>query len=141
MKLSNHFSLAEFDCHDGTPVPAELVPNAQRLVDLVLEPIRLRWGAPLLIVSGYRTPAWNTRVGGAAASTHVTMDGCDPKPVHLRDVPALHMLILKMQADGDLPGLGGLGEYPNWVHVDTQKLASGRLRRWRGKGVGSEPVA
>jgi len=140
-QLSANFGLAELSCNDrdATTVPQHLIPNARRVATKVAQPIRDRWAAPLIVVSGYRTIAWNLRVGGAQSSTHLTVDGWDVRPVYLRDVPRLHDLILSMHAHDELPDLGGLGKYPAWVHIDTRQAADGHLRRWNGGGLGSEP--
>lgn len=137
MRISPFFDTDEFECHDGTDVPDELFPNLQRLIE-VLDPIRIRWGMPLHVVSGYRTPAWNKRVGGALESTHMTCEGVDIRPSRVFDTKELHDLILHVYNGGELQLLGGLGEYKGWVHVDIKKADDGHLRRWRGKGMGSE---
>lgn len=136
MRLSQNFYLAEADCHDGTPCPPLLIPNARMLANLVLQRVRDEWAAPLIVVSWYRTLDWNTRVGGAAQSTHLDATGADIRPVHLDDVKRLHGLVLAMHGRGAVTELGGLGEYPRWVHVDIKR--AGRLRRWKGGGLGAE---
>ena len=64
---------AELLAIDNTPPRA-----AQRmltiLVEQLLDPIRRRYGAPIIITSGYRCPALNTAVGGVANSHHIV--GC-----------------------------------------------------------------
>ncbi len=142
--LSPSFHLLEFSCHSGDSVPSEAIPGLISLIRGVLQPIRDEWNAPLIVVSGYRTPEWNQRVGGATTSTHLFVDdeaGVDIRPVRLAEVTKLHALILAKQMRGELPGLGGLGEYTSWCHVDSRKLPSGRLRRWKGLGMGSEPLS
>lgn len=140
MRLSVYFRSEEFACHDGTPVPPELAPNIQRLAD-TLTIIRHAAGASLNVISGYRSPAWNARVGGAKDSTHMTAEAADVRPGRGMTVGELHALILEMHRRGELPDLGGLGLYPasDWVHVDIRKPADGHLRRWQGAGTGSEP--
>ena len=58
---------------DNTPPRA-----AQRmltiLVEQLLDPIRRRYGAPIIVTSGYRCPALNIAVGGVANSHHIV--GC-----------------------------------------------------------------
>ena len=44
------------------------------LVEQLLDPIRRRYGAPIIVTSGYRCPALNTAVGGVANSHHIV--GC-----------------------------------------------------------------
>lgn len=137
MRLSQDFHLDEFDCHDGTPVPYELQPVLQILVEGVLQPIRERVGVPVFVISGYRTPDYNRRIGGAALSTHVSAAGADIRTT-VDAVKLLHHTIKTMWEKDHIPALGGLGLYRTWVHVDTRKAADGHLREWSGRGVGSE---
>ena len=83
MKLSEHFSLAELT---KTNTGIENVPNEAQVENLKrlcrwLERLRKRWNDkygdgddPLIINSGYRSPAVNKAVGGAPTSNHLT--GC-----------------------------------------------------------------
>ena len=76
-----HFTIQELSASataerltiDNTPSRA-----AQRmltiLVEQLLDPIRRRYGAPIIVTSGYRCPALNTAVGGVANSHHIV--GC-----------------------------------------------------------------
>ncbi len=47
------------------------------LVDCVLDPLREAWGRPIAVSSGYRCPALNRAVGGAARSQHLTGQAAD----------------------------------------------------------------
>lgn len=138
-RISAHFSLSEFNCHSGEPVPRDLAPNVEHLVLTVLEPLRGMWG-PIAVISGWRSRAWNTRVGGADDSTHVTGMGADVRPLRPADLDEFVLLVEQQIAAKALPMLGGLGKYPGWVHLDIRKMADGHLRRWVGKGMGSEPA-
>jgi hypothetical protein len=78
-RLTDHFSLAELTQSetaarrqiDNTPSPA-VVENLTRTAQ-TLEQVRTLLGArPILVSSGYRSPAVNTAVGGAANSAHMT---------------------------------------------------------------------
>lgn len=86
MRLSTHFSLAEFTRSEtalrrGIPnVPTEEhIANLTRLCVEVLEPVRGRMydrygqGTIVRITSGYRAPDLNAAVGGSRTSAH--MDG------------------------------------------------------------------
>ena len=53
---------------------ATVVRNINLLVDNVLDPIRDKFCAPVIITSGYRTPQVNKLVGGVNNSQH--MSGC-----------------------------------------------------------------
>lgn len=136
-KLSPSFALEEFSCHSGEAVPAELIPNVADLCVGVLQPLRDKWGA-LIVISGYRSPGYNVRVGGARYSNHMTASAADIRPTRFGDVAELGKLIEDLHKNGKLPALGGLGIYPGWVHVDIKHAPDGHLRRWWGVGVGSE---
>jgi len=119
-------------------MPQTAIAAVHALVLDVLEPVRLRWGGPIQVVSGWRSEAWNTRVGGAKASTHMTGEGADIRPVRPSELGGFIDMIEDMVREQVLPKLGGIGVYRGWAHLDTRKAADGHLRRWRGKGVGSE---
>lgn len=77
MNLSPHFSLAELTASQAatrqgignTPTP-RILENLQR-VAATLEQVRQLVLAPINVSSGYRCPALNKAVGGAANSAHV----------------------------------------------------------------------
>lgn len=139
--LTRSFSVEEFEGHDGQGVPLHMMGNLHDLAFMVLQPIRDKWAEPIYVVSGYRSPAWNARVGGASSSTHLTAEGADIRPANLEDVPRLFAFIFNMYQQGALSSLGGLGEYPRWTHVDIRRLPTGRLRRWTGNSIGHEPMS
>jgi len=117
--ISPHFKVREFRCKDGSDkifVSTETV--------LLLEKIRAYYGKPVTIHSGYRTPSYNKKVGGAKNSQHLkgtaadfTVEGIAPLQVW-RDIH-----------EGKIFGehLGGLGRYTTFTHLDT-----GSRRRWVG---------
>lgn len=51
-------------------LPQELLPNAQALVNNVLDPLREAYGKPITVTSGYRCPALNKAIGGSKTSDH-----------------------------------------------------------------------
>ena len=55
---------------DNTP-SFEIVEHLEELVSKILEPLRAAYGMPIKISSGYRCPALNTAVKGAATSVHM----------------------------------------------------------------------
>lgn len=76
MHLTHHFTFEELTHSelavrrgiDNKP-PAEVLPNLVRLAQ-VLEQVRALFGMPMIINSGYRSPAVNRAVGGSALSAH-----------------------------------------------------------------------
>lgn len=139
--ISTHFTWAEAVCHDGTEVPLELQPNARILANLVLEPIRERFGHSLIPISWYRSPDWNKRVGGAQGSFHMQALAADIRPPTLLSLPRLRSVIEEMIDNNELPALGGIGIYKSWIHVDARQRRDGHIARWfGGNAVGQEVV-
>jgi uncharacterized protein YcbK (DUF882 family) len=142
---ARHFSVDEFHCHDGTDYPAEWVDDRLASLCGVLDLIREAWGAPIVVVCGYRTAAYNARLaakssGVALNSQHVQGRAADVAPLDpsRARVAELHALVKKLHREGVLPRLGGLGIYPHWIHVDVRGHRDGQLAEWVGAGVGSE---
>lgn len=111
-KLSGNFRVSEFACKDGS----DAVLVAPRLV-MVLQTIRDHFGAAVTIYSGYRTPQYNTKVGGAAHSQHcygtaadIVVKGQTPKAV------AAYARTL-------MPDWGGVGIYARqgFTHIDVRE--------------------
>lgn len=150
-----HFTLEELRCKSGEDIPPELLPNTDRLVRGVLDPVRERYGLRLNTNCGYRSPAYNAKLyaqseaearaagrvhGGVAKdSAHILAAAWDGHPDDIKMLPTLYNLVLAMYRAGDLPELGGIGLYPGWIHLDVRKAPDGHLRKWLGTGVASEP--
>ena len=129
-QLTPHFSLEEMACHDGTPYPEEWIE--ERLMPLLgaAEWIRNRCGFPLVVSSGYRTPSYNRRIGGAQNSQHIQGRAMD---LH----PQGSLKTLQIVA-GEARGQGlvvGIGYYADFVHID-QRI--GRLATWYGGRTNQE---
>ena len=118
MQLAKNFQLSEFACNDGTPVPEELQCNTQRLATN-LQVLRDEIGESLTILSGYRTPAWNKKVGGKPASYHLKAMAADLTTKSFTP-KQLHAKIEKLIAAGKMQQ-GGLGLYPGFVHYDVRR--------------------
>lgn len=131
-----YFGLTEWTCHDEarTPYPAEWVDSRWRPLALMCDVIREAWGAPLRVLSGYRTPAFNQSLrdsghGAALHSQHMEGRAADLQPEDPADAPKLHALVLDLWRAGKLPSLGGVGSYPSFCHVDIRPH-DGHLAQW-----------
>ena len=111
-KLSTNFKVGEFACKDGS----DAVLVAPRLV-MVLQSIRSHFGAAVTISSAYRTPQYNTKVGGVAHSQHcygtaadIVVKGRTPAQVaaYAREI---------------MPDWGGVGIYAKqgFTHIDVRE--------------------
>jgi uncharacterized protein YcbK (DUF882 family) len=132
-RLSPHFVIEEFDCHDGTLVPSRAIASLADLCLTYLEPLRERYG-PVTVHSGFRTEAYNRSIHGATASFHIyTLRGgqyvaADVEP-QKGSVQRWVDFIDRMQHTTSPPH-GGLGRYMRggFVHVDNRPY----LARWDG---------
>ncbi|HQS70902.1 MAG: hypothetical protein B7Y36_08180 [Novosphingobium sp. 28-62-57] len=84
MNLSPHFTLAEMIRSstasrrgiDNTPSPT-IIENLRRLCEHVLEPVRSHYKRPVIVTSGYRSPALNSAIGGSGTSQHSQGEAAD----------------------------------------------------------------
>lgn len=123
-QLSQHFHVREFACKDGRQVPAVALPALKRLVVGVLEPLRAEFGQ-CTVMSGYRPADYNARIGGAKFSQHIyelTPESVAADLIFADGRPA------DWHGFADGLGVGGLGLYGSFVHVDNRV---GRAR-WTG---------
>lgn len=113
-----NFQVKEFACHGG----ADSVRVCPDTVE-ILQAIRNYFGKPVHVNSGYRTAAYNKKIGGASRSQHVVGTACDIK---VTDVPpsAVAAYIEKFYP------VTGLGLYSTFVHVDSRGYTS----RWLNSG-------
>lgn len=119
MNLSRNFTLAEL-VHsqtaarrglDNTP-PPEVVAELERLARTVLQPLRDRLARPIVVSSGYRSPAVNRAVGGARESAHLFGRAADIT------VPGMTSReVCKAIVDGGLPFDQCIDEFGSWCHV------------------------
>ena len=69
--------------------PFEVKQAMMELVKRLLQPLRVAYGKPIAITSGYRSPEVNRLVGGVPSSQHVKGEAADcyvPDPKELLDV-------------------------------------------------------
>ena len=121
--MTANFSIFEFRCKDGSAVPVELFPNVKELAKN-LQVIRDHIGEPLQILSGYRSPEHNAKVGGKKNSYHMKAMAADLTCKSLTP-KKLHALIEELIANKRIKQ-GGLGLYPGFVHYDIR----GAKARW-----------
>ena len=123
MKLEENFSLHEFRCKDGTDVPEDLIENVKKLAKN-LQILRNHIQRPITIMSGYRTPDYNKKCGGAKRSQHLLATAAD---IIVSGMTSLEVrdIVIKLIKNGEMDS-GGVGIYPTFVHYDVR----GRNARW-----------
>jgi hypothetical protein len=136
MKLSAHLDLSEVIRSESAKrngisnMPIALhIENFKLLAEKVFEPIRLHFGCPIHISSGYRSAELNRCVGGSSTSQHCTgeaididMDGSTSgvtnKMVfdYIKDNLVFDQLIYEF----------GDSKNPDWVHVSYESTGKQR---------------
>lgn len=97
--------------------PPELMPNALRLIQEVLEWVRWYHGpAPVHVSSWYRDEAYNAAIGGVPHSMHLLAAAADINKDGLPPL-ALARIIHRDHPHADKLGIGC---YKTFVHVDVR---------------------
>lgn len=130
MKLTKNFTLEELT-NSGTALrlgidntPNEITKSRlKKLCEKILQPIREKYGKPIIVSSGYRCAKLNSAVGGSKTSDH--MYGCAVDIHTISDTVAdnkmLFNLILRMINSGEIEVKQLIDEYGyNWIHVSYQ---------------------
>ena len=122
MKLTNNFSLEEFECKCGCKMPEfvkknviELAENLQVLRDTV---------GRLDLTNAYRCKDHNADVGGSVNSQHLKGKAADIKSSAI--APSDMAAIVDDLMKSEKFKLGGVGIYNTFTHVDIR----GSRARW-----------
>lgn len=84
----------------------------------MFERIRQYFGNKKIIInSAYRTVAYNKKVGGSPKSQHIEGRALDLRPPKGTTVTAFYN---ELKHNADWIGIGGIGKYKTFVHVDTR---------------------
>lgn len=84
MHLTEHFTIEEFERSTtalrmgiDNKMPRKYIFSSTILCELVLEPLRMHFGTPVVISSGYRCENLNHLVGGSSTSQHMRGEAVD----------------------------------------------------------------
>lgn len=126
MKLSEHFTLAEFTASDtaarkgiDNSLPDDLLANALATAAM-MERIRdALGGKPIIITSGYRSTALNAAIGSSNTSDHPKACAVDFK---CPSFGTPHEVAKHLSTRIESLGIGQIiQEYGQWVHVSTRQ--------------------
>lgn len=141
-----HFSIRELSRSEtasrkginNTP-NSSIVSALTALIDNVLDPLREKWGAPIIVTSGYRCPALNRAIGGASGSQHTKGEAADIRT--LSDSREDNMKLLKCLLDSGIEfdqviaeNVDGAGR-PDWIHVSFTRSRANRKKRTTMKKI------
>lgn len=134
MKLSPNFALAEFITSqtaarrniDNAPPPD--VIDRLKATAAKLELVRAFLGKPLLISSGYRSPALNKAIGGAANSAHVLGYAAD----FICPGFGSPLAVCKALAGSGLAFDQVIEEMGRWIHISFGPRMRGQVLTMKG---------
>lgn len=151
--ITPHFQLKQFLCKQSSGWPKYIVLSPRLLIKLehlLLEINKMGiLSNSLFIMSGYRTPYYNTSIGNVQFSRHVFGDAADvyvdengdssfddlnkDGKINMSDAEIIYKIVSEMDNDPELAHLlGGMGKYNKnarhtfFIHVDTR----GYKARW-----------
>lgn len=107
--VKTNFKVGEFACKDGS----DLIIIDVNLVS-ALQMIREHFKNPVLINSGYRTPEYNSKIGGAKNSFHTKGQAAD---IRIKNISPKSLCVY-----AESIGLLGIGLYSTFTHIDTRGI-------------------
>jgi hypothetical protein len=110
IQLTKNFKLSEFQLND--PIPEKYIGNIKE-VATQLQKVRDILGKPIIITSGYRSPAYNKKIGGATNSQHLYGKAADTKMMGINIKEYIAYLIR-------YTNFNGFGIANSYVHCDTR---------------------
>jgi len=140
------FNEKEFVCRCCGELPPFARENIEALVENVLDPLRERYGKPIIVNSGYRCAKHNREVGGASGSQHMRGEAADIRPStgSGSDLKRLRQLIIESRkltsstSDATRPSSSELGRlsllpkfdqlivYKSFLHVSWKRSGNNR---------------
>ena len=131
-RISPHFTLGEMACRDGSDV---VLYSTALLAKL--EELRAYVGGAVTITSGYRTAAYNRKIGGASLSQHVKGTAADIRVIKDGKALPAQVLCCLCQTLG-FRGVAFISDTA--LHVDMRESGSyrGDERQGYGGNVGGD---
>ena len=121
-KLTDNFSMDEFECKCGCVMPEFVKKNVQELAEN-LQVIRDAYGK-IDLTNSYRCKDHNADVGGSVNSQHLKGKAADIKSSTIK--PCDMAITVDDLMKTEKFKLGGVGIYNTFTHVDTR----GSRARW-----------
>lgn len=148
MQISEHLSLAELIRSESAKrngisnMPsAEHIINLRLLAEKIFEPIRLHFGKPILISSGYRSIDLNNIIKGSKSSQHSTGEAIDidMDGTEITNKQIFDYIKANLKFD-QLIWEFGTDKNPDWVHVSYESTGKQRKEVLRAKKVNGKTI-
>lgn len=122
VKELSHSSTAISKGIDNNVYDQEIKDNLSALIMMVLDPIREKYGKPIVISSGYRCKELNAVVGGASSSQHTKGQAADISTGSKEENKKIFELI---KESGVYDQLINESDF-SWVHVSYKRIGYNR---------------
>jgi len=123
MKLTNNFSLSEFECNCGCKMPDDVFENIKELA-INLQYIRDYINTPIKLTNAYRCKKHNKKVGGSNKSQHILGKAAD---IQVKEIaPSVMADLIEDLIEKGYIEQGGVGRYNTFTHYDIRKTKA----RW-----------
>ena len=120
-----HSSTADRYDIDNTPSQFEY-NNLVKLCKEVLQPVREKWKKPIIVTSGYRSPALNVKVKGSGTSQHCRGEAADFEAANGENGKLFHIIEAMIHNNqievGQLIWEKGDEHNPDWIHISLPML-------------------
>lgn len=100
--------------------------NLEALVFNVLDPLREKFGKPIIVNSGYRSTLLNDIVGGARSSQHTRGEAADITAEDASENFELFEILRTTLPFDQLIWEKGTRTYPAWIHVSFKREGGNR---------------
>ena len=114
------FKEKELSCRCCGQLPPLIRGNIEALVENVLDPLRERYGKPIIVNSGYRCAKHNKAVGGASNSQHMVGEAADITAGSPEGNEKLLKILLESK------NFDQLIIYPKFLHVSWKRVGQNR---------------
>jgi hypothetical protein len=122
MQLTPHFSLEEMTQSDtakrhkidNVPKDSETLRNLGRTAQILEQVRKACHNAPVIVTSGYRSPALNTIIGSRPTSQHIKGQAADFRVVGVPKADAMKAII-----DAKIPFDQLILEFDSWIHISV----------------------
>ena len=128
MQLTPHFTLEEFirsatadKLGINNTAPEFVIDNLRALCRNVLEPARIRFGAPIIISSGFRCHLLNKAVRGKQTSQHLFGEAADLQVKGKSNLRKLYDVLDNLSHDQLLYESNGKTQ---WIHVSFRQVGN-----------------
>ena len=107
----------------------EIEQNLTALGEAVLDPLREKWGKPIVVSSGYRCPAINRAENGVSNSQHLKGEAADIVADNTRENVRMGRMLVGMGRSFDqviFENCNTAMTEAEWIHVSYKRVGTNR---------------